>query len=74
MIIKAEPRTDGYMNFIQVLEVIQQLSHSQGFYSRLLEVIEDVHENDPEKFEQFKQGVEAQNFKDSVDVVLFFES
>ena len=74
MIIQAEPRTDGCMNVIQVIDVIRELSHSQGFYSRMYERILELHRNDPECFENFKREVEAQNFKDPVDVVLYFES
>ena len=74
MIIQAEPRTDGCMNVIQVIDVIRELSHSQGFYSRMYERILELHRNDQECFENFKREVEAQNFKDPVDVVLYFES
>ena len=74
MIIQAEPRTDGCMNVIQVIDVIRELSHSQGFYSRMYERILELHRNDPECFENFKREVEAQNFKDPVDVVLYFDS
>lgn len=74
MIIQAEPRTDGCMNVIQVIDVIRDLSHSQGFYSRMYERILYLKENEPESFETFKNEVEAQNFKEPVDVVLYFES
>ena len=74
MLIHAEPRTDGCYNVLQVIEVIQQLSHSQGFYGRMLERILYMQAREPESFETFKNEVEAQNFKDPVDVVLFFES
>lgn len=70
-IITAE-RTQG-MNVVEVIEVIQSLAHSQGFYSRLLEQILDTKENDTETFQLFKALVEEQKFKDAVDVVLFFE-
>lgn len=72
MIITAE-KTKG-MNVIEVIEVIQQLSHSQGFYGRILETILDLKENDEEGFEAFKNIVEAQEFKDPIDVVMFFET
>ena len=74
MIIEAQPRTDGCMNVLQVLDVIRDLSHSQGFYSRLYETILEVKQNDEAAFNEFAQVVEAQNFKDAVDVVLFFET
>lgn len=57
----------------KVIEVVQMLSHSQGFYGRLLEEIMYIQEYEPEKFETFKQIIEEQEFKDPVDVVLFFE-
>ena len=40
----------------QVVDVIEMLADSQGFYGRLLDEI-----------------IEKQEFKDPVDVVLFFE-
>lgn len=57
----------------KVIEVVQMLSHSQGFYGRLLEEINYIQEYEPEKFETFKQVVEEQEFTNPVDVVLFFE-
>ena len=57
----------------KVIEVVQMLSHSQGFYGRLLEEINYIKEYEPEKFETFKEIIEEQEFKDPVDVVLFFE-
>ena len=57
----------------KVIEVVQMLSHSQGFYGRLLEEINYIQEYEPEKFEVFKQVIEEQGFTNPVDVVLFFE-
>ena len=57
----------------QVIDVVKMLSHSQGFYGRLLEEIMYIQEYEPEKFETFKEVIEDQGFKDPVDVVLFFE-
>ena len=70
MLIHAEARKDGYLNVLQVLDIIRDLSHSQGFYKRLYDNIMDLQ---PEAFKDFKEVIEAQNFKDSVDVVMFFE-
>ena len=63
----------GY-NVNQVIEVVEILSHSQGFYGRLLNSIRDMEENEPGKFDRFKTIVEEQHFTDPVDVVLFFET
>ena len=65
-------QTAGY-NIEQVVEVIEMLSYSQGYYGRLLEDILYMEENEPEKFEVFKMIIEGKEFKTPVDVVLFFE-
>ena len=65
-------KTKGY-DIDQVVEVIEMLSYSQGFYGRLLDEIMYIEENEPKKFEAFKDIIEKQEFKDPVDVVLFFE-
>lgn len=74
MIITAKPRTDGYMNALMVIDVIRELSHSQGFYSRLYRNILELKETDEEAFNEWCKETEAMNFKDPVDVVLYFES
>lgn len=65
-------KTKGY-DIEQVVDVIEMLSYSQGFYGRLLDEIMYIEENEPEKYEVFKHIVEKQEFKNPVDVVLFFE-
>jgi hypothetical protein len=67
-----EKKADGY-DVEQVIGVVKMLSNSQGFYGRLLEQILYLQEYEPESFEEFKEVVEEQHFKDPVDVVLFFE-
>lgn len=57
----------------EVIKVIENLSYSQGYYGRLLRDIEAMEMYEPEKFEEFKELMEVCNFKDPVDVVLFFE-
>lgn len=65
-------KTKGY-TVDQVIEVIEMLSHSQGFYGRLLREIIEMKENDVERFEEFKWLIEQQEFQNPVDVVMFFE-
>lgn len=67
-----EVKSKGY-SAEQVIELIEKLSHSQGFYGRLLKEVMYIEENDPEKFESFKELIEEQEFENPVDVVLFFE-
>lgn len=61
------------MDIEDVVDVIEMLADSQGFYGRLLEEILYIEENNPEKYEVFRELIEKQEFKDPVDVVLFFE-
>ena len=56
-----------------VVNVIEMLSYSQGFYGRLLEEILYIEENEPDKYEVFKGFIEKQEFQNPVDVVMFFE-
>ena len=65
-------KTKGY-DIEQVVDVIEMLSYSQGFYGRLLEEILYIEENEPEKYELFREIIEAQEFENPVDVVMFFE-
>lgn len=62
------------MSFDEILNVIKSLANSQGFYSRLYKNILDLEENDPYSFSNLKKSMENKNFKDPVDVVLYFES
>ena len=62
------------MKFDEIVQTIKDLAKSQGFYGRLLYEIEDAKENDKEKYERIKVTLEEQNFKDAVDMVLFFET
>ena len=57
----------------EVVDVIEMLSYSQGFYGRLLEEILYIEENKPEQYEVFKGFIEKQEFQSPVDVVMFFE-
>ena len=57
----------------EVVDVIEMLSYSQGFYGRLLDEILYIEENKPRKYEAFKNIIEKQEFQDPVDVVEFFE-
>jgi hypothetical protein len=67
-----EVKEKGY-DIEEVVDVIEMLSYSQGFYGRLLEEILYIEENDPLKYEIFKTVIEKQGFQSPVDVVIFFE-
>lgn len=57
-----------------ILGAIADLARSQGFYGRLLRAIEEVREEDEARYEELMETLEAQNFGDTVDMVLYFET
>lgn len=52
------------MNREEIIFAIESLAQSQGFYSRILENLND----------EILDYLEKQNFADTVDLVLFLES
>ena len=60
-------------DFNDVLNVLSELSHSQGFYGRLLRDIYELMEYEPERFDMFVEEIENADFKNSLDVVMYFE-
>lgn len=58
------------MKFDAIKETIKSLAASQGFYGRLLEGINELPED---KLAVFREELEKQNFKDPVDIVMYFE-
>jgi hypothetical protein len=56
------------------MKLIRELACSQGFYGRLLRDLENVQKKDPDKWERITEYLERQNFRDPVDVVMFFEA
>lgn len=58
------------MNRYQIENLMQSLAMSQGFYGRLLDQIYSAPEDEQERF---WENMEAQNFGDAVDIVMFLE-
>lgn len=58
------------MNRYQIENLMQSLAMSQGLYGRLLN---DIYSLNDEEQERFWENMEAQNFGDVVDVVMFLE-
>ena len=59
--------------FNDVIDVLVQLSYSQGFYGRLLRDIGELKKYEPEHFKMFVEEIESQNFRTALDVVMYFE-
>ena len=58
----------------QILKAISRLSKSQGFYGRLLITLDSLKDNDLNRYEETMSELEAQNFKDELEMVLYFET
>lgn len=62
------------MDIEQIMAAIRSLAESQGFYVRLYENMQAMQENFPERWQEIVETLEAQNFKDTLDMVMFFET
>ena len=60
-------------DFNDVLNVLSELSQSQGFYGRLLRDIYELMEYKPERFDMFVEEIESADFRSPLDVVMYFE-
>lgn len=61
------------MKIKEIKKAIKELSKSQVFYGRMLEALEMTEMNDPDRYTEVVKNLEAQNFKDAVDMVMYFE-
>lgn len=58
------------MKYEDFLKNIETLAQSQGYYGRLLKQLEEL---DDEELDEVKAEIEKQNFKDILDIVMYFE-
>lgn len=54
-----------------VIETIENLSRSQGYYGRLLKALEEMQEYDPDRYEEVMDALVAAG--DSVSMVMMLE-
>jgi hypothetical protein len=71
----AAPSTPSsrYLTIEQILGIVSGLAKSQGSYGRLLDEILNSKRENPEAYEEWARGMEAKNFADALEAVLFFE-
>lgn len=60
-------------NFEDVIDIIIMMSHSQGFWGRLLECIFEMEKEDADVYDNFVSIIEEQQFTNMYDVVRYFE-
>ena len=61
------------MTIDDILDNIRDLACSQGFYGRLYRTLMDIRENEPDSWISVVSELEGEHFRDTVDMVLFFE-
>ena len=66
-------KRSGDMSRWEILDVIEQLSHSQGFYARLYDDLMFQSEVDPDGFDELMTSIEEYGISDPVDLVMFIE-
>lgn len=62
------------MQMPEILATIKSLAESQGFYGGLYERLLEISEVDPISYKKICDDLEGQNFRDPVDIVLYFET
>ena len=67
------PKGKLIFEFNDVIDIIDTLSYSQGFYGRLLRDIYELKRYEPEMFAMFVDEIESQNFTNTLDIVMYFE-
>lgn len=61
---------EKFMTFEKALEIVRELSYSQGFYGRLLR---NMQEMDEEQRKELEEDFEYNKVKDSMDLIFYFE-
>lgn len=67
------PKGKLIFEFDDMINIIDTLSYSQGFYGRLLRDIYELKKYEPEMFAMFVDEIESQNFTNTLDIVMYFE-
>ena len=55
----------------EIMKTFKSLAQSQGLYGRIVDELESMSESNRN---MYLEGLEKQNFKDAVDLVMFMES
>jgi hypothetical protein len=58
----------------EILVTIRNLANTQGFYVKLYRAFANLKKTNPRNFDLIMSKLEAQNFNDATDLVLYFET
>ncbi len=62
-----------YLGIDDIMDEIENLARSQGFYGRLHRDLCEIRDNDADAWQEVVEKLEAQHFRTTLDMVLFFE-
>lgn len=62
---------DEFLTFDEMIDIITELSFSQGFYGRLLR---DINELDDETLNEVAEKWESKKFTDNIDFIMWLEN
>ena len=57
-----------------ILSLFRTLARAEGFYGRLLCALTEIEQNEPDRYEEIMQTLEAQNFENPLDVIFYIET
>lgn len=61
------------MKITQIMATLKELAKSQGLYERIYNELRSYEQYDKEVFEAIKADLEAKNFNDVIDLIMFIE-
>lgn len=62
-----------YLGIDDIMDEIENLARSQGFYGRLYNFMVDLRDNHSDLWQVYVDELEAQHFRTTLDMVLYFE-
>lgn len=66
-------KESSYLDRDDILAGIAELARSQGLYGRVLRVLEELKEENPDKYDRVMTELEDQHFTTFLDFILWFE-
>lgn len=62
------------MKRTEIEHLISRLARSQGSWSRTWVAMNEMKVNNPTLYDKFMSGLEQKDFKDMIDLILYFEN
>jgi len=73
MVPDSKANASRAMDRDDIYNTIRMLSFSQGSYGRMLHSLDQLRQEEPDKYDEVMTELENQNFHDPVDLVMYLE-